>query len=479
LNITKRILLARNLDETIGPYTLNVMISRREPVRRRRAALSRPRVHARGEARLDAMLDLTEEATRAAPIEAVLSSMCERIARMLAVDVCSIYLREPLRDDRRGGDLVLRATFGYPETAVGAVRMRVGEGLTGFAVECLRPVSVARAAVDARNKAFPGLDEERFPSLCAVPLVDGGRAVGALVIQRRQPRKFGSREMVLAAAVTAPVLFALERARSFAEQKLAPRDLAARPHDVTLRGLGVSPSCALGNVLVRRTHAHRAAPYNEPAYRDAAEERARLGKALADAAEEVAALEAWAMTHAPIDRGTMLGLLSPSRYVLDDARMRGRMLKHVEAGASAEEAVERVMREYTRLLATSPISHGDGDPLLAQRALEVEALCQRVMARLADEPRALPPGAVLCASRLTVCDALELAAAHGVAVALSSKSAESPGVAVAVALGLPVVVGVSELFRWVADGDRALVSGEDGTLTVNPSSVDIAQHRRR
>jgi len=450
------------------------MLRRRETVPRRRS-LARPRVHGRGEARLDAILDLTEAATRAAPLELVLADMCERIARMLTVDVCSIYLRDAADGDRRGGDLVLRATHGYPETAVGAVRMRVGEGLTGFAVECLRPVSVARAAVDARNKAFPGLDEERFPSLCAVPLVDGGRAVGALVIQRRLPRKFGQREVVLAAAVSAPVLFALERARSFAESAPHPHDLASRPHDVTLRGHGVSPGAALGTVLVRRVNPHRHAPYHNPAFRDAAEERARLGKALVEAAEEVAALEAWALSHAPLDRGTMLGLLSPSRYVLDDARMRGRMLKHVGAGASAEEAVERVMREYTRLLSTSPLD----DELLQHRALEVEALCQRVMARLSDAPRAIPPGAVLCASKLTVVDAVELAAAHGVAVALSSKHEDSPGIAVAIALGLPVVVGLSELFRWVADGDRALVNAADGALTVNPSSVDVAQHRRR
>lgn len=445
--------------------------------RRRRAGSTRPRVHGRGEARLDAMLELTEEASRPAPLAEVLASLCERIGKMLAVDVCSIYMREsPSEFDRRArGDLVMRATHGYPQAAVGAVRMRIGEGLTGFAVECLRPVSVARAAVDARNKAFPGLDEERFPSLCAIPLVDGGRAVGALVIQRRLPKAFGQREIVLAASVATPVLFALERARTRererADEAGAVTQPSNRPHEVLLRGRGVSPGAALGTVLVRR-HAP-AKPVGHSHRGDPGDERARLGQALVDAAAEVAAFEAWATEHAPLDRGTMLGLLSPSRFVLDDARMRGRMLKHVEAGASAEGAVEHVMREYTRLLTSS------GDTVLAERALEVEALCLRVMARLEAPRQPLPPGAVLCAARLTVCDAIELAAGHGVAVALASGSEGSPGVAVAIALGLPVVVGVSELFRWVAAGDRALVNGEDGSVIVNPSRVDVAAHRRR
>jgi phosphoenolpyruvate-protein kinase (PTS system EI component) len=102
------------------------------------------------------------------------------------------------------------------------------------------------------------------------------------------------------------------------------------------------------------------------------------------------------------------------------------------------------------------------------------------MARLAERtPEQITPGAVLCTARLTVCDAIELAAAHGVAVALSGEAEHSPGVPVAVALGLPVVCDVGELFRWVAQGDRALVSGEDGTLIVNPSRVDVAAYRRR
>src|SRR5579864_8966387 len=78
------------------------------------ARSSAPRVHARGEARLDAMLALAEEATREAPLAEVLSSLCHRIASMLAVDVCSIYLREQHEGDRRDGELVLRATVGYP-----------------------------------------------------------------------------------------------------------------------------------------------------------------------------------------------------------------------------------------------------------------------------------------------------------------------------------------------------------------------------
>jgi signal transduction protein with GAF and PtsI domain len=300
--------------------------------------------------------------------------------------------------------------------------------------------------------------------------------VGALVIQRKQPRRFGQREIVLTASVAAPVLFAIERARMREHERdqaaATPPARGPRFHEVVLRGDGVAPGSALGTIVTRR---HAAAKVDRAPSRsgDIADERARLGHALAAAADEVSELEAWALRNAPLDPGTMLQLLSPARFVLDDARMRGRMLKQIEAGVPAEEAVERVMREYTRILSSS------GDPHLAERALEVEALCLRVINRMHESAAPLPAGCVLVAARLTVCDAIELGAAHGVGAALAGPADGSPGVAVACALGLPVVASVRELFRWVADGDRALIKGEEGTVTLNPSRVDVAAHRRR
>ena len=78
-----------------------------------------------------------------------------------------------------------------------------------------------------------------------------------------------------------------------------------------------------------------------------------------------------------------------------------------------------------------------------------------------------------------MCDAIELRAGHAAGAILSAPTAASPGLGVAVALGLPVVAGVTELFRWVSDGDRVLVDGDGGNVTVNPSRVDVAAYRAR
>ena len=426
---------------------------------------TKPKVHAEGEAQLDGVLRLIEEATRDAPLAEVLAGQVAAIAQLLKVEVCSVYLLEGPDGTQQ---LMMRATHGYPQEAVGKVRLRIGEGLTGFAVECLRPVSVAAALVDARNRTFADLDESLYPALCAVPLIDGGRAVGALVIQRREKKAFTEREVVLLAAMASPLLFALERARARAAQERVAKaeiDLSKRPHDLSLEGKAANPGSAIGVAHVRgqlivKEERVRAKPVTE---------HARLGKALAAAADEIAQLESWAAVHAKLASVEMRRILSSSRFVLDDALLRERMLEHVSEGATAEQAVTRVVREYTRALTQ------DGDAMLLERAIEVEALGWRVTAKLQARDQTLRPGAVLCASRVAVCDVLELAAAHGVGIVLDQEAAPST-MGVCKALRLPLMVEVRELFRWVADGDRLLFA--DQRVIVNPSQIAEADYRR-
>ncbi len=427
---------------------------------------STPYVHAQGDAQLDGVMRLIEEATRDAPLAEVLATQVNELATLLRVDVCSVYLLEGAGDGEP--ELVMRATHGYPQEAVGRVRLKVGEGLTGSAVALLRPVSVAAALVDSRNRQFEDLDESLYPALCAVPLLDGGKAIGAVVIQRREQRAFTDREVVLLAAMASPLLFAIERARARSQAERVARaevDLSRRPQDVSMSGKTANGGSAIGTAHVRG----KLTPKDDKVQRSVAEEQAKLDAALAAAADEIAQLESWAATHAKLASAEMRRLLTSSRFVLDDALLQERMQEHVQQGATAEQAVTRVVREYTRALTQ------EGDPMLLERAIEVEALGWRVTARLSGRLQTLRPAAVLCASRIAVCDVLELAAAHGVAIVLHQVAGES-AIGVCRALRLPLITEVSELFRWVTDGDRLLV--EEGRVVVNPSQIAEAEFRR-
>jgi hypothetical protein len=75
------------------------------------------------------------------PLSLLLDEAPKKIAAIIGADVASLYLLEP-----DGEELVLRGNVGFPQRARGTVRLPVGEGITGMAVECMRPISVVQAS---------------------------------------------------------------------------------------------------------------------------------------------------------------------------------------------------------------------------------------------------------------------------------------------------------------------------------------------
>src|SRR5690606_31017220 len=101
-------------------------------------------VHDRGRDRsVDGILRLIDIAGQERPLDQLLAEMCPHLAAIAAADVVSVYVREV----GPGGDLlVMRGNIGFPRGVVGAVSLKMGEGITGLVAECMRPVSVAIAA---------------------------------------------------------------------------------------------------------------------------------------------------------------------------------------------------------------------------------------------------------------------------------------------------------------------------------------------
>src|SRR5476649_1594795 len=105
-------------------------------------ALRPPRVHVheRGDKRLDAVLDFVAFTARPMALLTLLDEAPRRIAVMLQADVCSLYL---LEGDE--SELVMRGNVGFSTGAIGQVRLRIGEGITGEAVEYMRPITTSSA----------------------------------------------------------------------------------------------------------------------------------------------------------------------------------------------------------------------------------------------------------------------------------------------------------------------------------------------
>lgn len=419
----------------------------------------KPSVHGVGSARLDAIVELAEVAESAAPREAVLRRLAWLGATALAADVCSIYVRE------RGDVLVLRGNHGFSPEVVGRLRLAMGEGLTGLALECLRPITVRRVDGDPRSRSFPETHEERFPVFMAVPMVRHGFAVGVLVAQRRARPVFADGDVALAMAVGAMVAPALEwrgAADAARDERVGWRVQPLR-RTARLRGVAVAPGVAIGRIVVQPQLAVMAHPLK------GADPAAAIGAAVAQVALELAELRAQVRR-----RPRAAAFLETALVVVEDGRVMERLTQLVDRGLDPRAAVERLAREYAR------VAERSNEEFVRRRGVEVEAVLARVLERLGhDHPETSFPGGVLAADRLDAVATVEHFAAHGVGICVADGD-PSPGLGeVCAALGLPLVVGVRRLFDWASEGTLAVVDGDQGHVVLHPPRDELARYRRQ
>jgi signal transduction protein with GAF and PtsI domain len=103
-------------------------------------------------------------------------------ARVSACDACLVYLVEA-----GTGEFVLRASLVPHAVDLGTLRMKVGEGVTGWVAEHQSPVALsARASQDPRFKMFPALVEDTYEAFLSVPLINKGGAIGVVNVHHRE-----------------------------------------------------------------------------------------------------------------------------------------------------------------------------------------------------------------------------------------------------------------------------------------------------
>src|ERR1700733_16216907 len=108
-------------------------------------------------------------------------------------DACLVYLI-----DHSTNEIVLRASQLPHDAEIGKVRLRMGEGITGWVAAHKSVVALPRnASADARFKPFSSLQEDTYQAFMSVPLVDSGEIIGVINVHHREPHQHSSDEVGL------------------------------------------------------------------------------------------------------------------------------------------------------------------------------------------------------------------------------------------------------------------------------------------
>jgi uroporphyrinogen-III synthase len=190
----------------------------------------------------------------ALPLDAVLRELVDFATSVVNCDSCFIYVLE----DK---DLVLRASKNHHPNIVGRLRIKVGQGITGWVAQHREPVFVSRnAAADPRFKMFGELPEDRFEAFLSVPLVSQGRLVGVINLQHRKARVYSDREIGLVSTLGFLVGAEIGRTRLESERselaaQLEVRKVVERAKGILQQDLRLSEEAAYQ--MLRRESQHR------------------------------------------------------------------------------------------------------------------------------------------------------------------------------------------------------------------------------
>jgi signal transduction protein with GAF and PtsI domain len=157
-------------------------------------------------------------------LEEMLGEILGLTVQVTGCDACLVYLI-----DHEANEMVLRASQVPHAADLGELRIKMGEGVTGWVAEHRSVVALpAHAAADPRFKRFQALVEDTYEAFLSVPIVSGGEAIGVINVHHREPHDHTQEEISLLIFIGEQTGGVVSKARLMEEAATVRRQLEDR-----------------------------------------------------------------------------------------------------------------------------------------------------------------------------------------------------------------------------------------------------------
>ena len=401
-----------------------------------------------------ALLRLIRDAmAQAASAQLRLDHVVRLIASGFSSEVCSVYLL-------RAGDIFeLFASQGLKASSVHATRLTVGQGLVGEIAATAEPLNLAHAENHPKFEYRPETGEEIYSSFVGVPILQGGKVIGVLVVQSKEAREY-SADQVEVLQTVAMVMSEL----AISGQLVAAQEIATATGGLVaqqLSGIRLSAGMAKAPAVLHE----RKIVITQYVASDMQHERERFAVALRSLQESFDRH----MQDAKMEEGDeKRELIETYLLFTQDRGWLSRIDEAIGSGLTAEAGVKKVQEELRAKMSQL------ASPYIKERIQDLEDLSNHLLQVLLGKeltPSALelPDEFILVARTLGPAELLNYDHKRIKGLIIEEGSTTSHTAVIARAMDIPAMAKVDKAASIIQPGDMVILDAEAGNIFVRPS----------
>ncbi|MCW8930686.1 MAG: phosphoenolpyruvate--protein phosphotransferase [Gammaproteobacteria bacterium] len=413
---------------------------------------------------------IVQEVNSTRDLNQVLEIIVRRVKKAIDADVCSIYLF-----DQDESQFTLMATDGLNNELVGQVRMAHGAGLVSLVAQRADPLNLDDAQEHPRFKLFTSLNEERYHGFTGIPITHHREVLGVLVAQSESRIRFSQDVVNFLVTIAAQLAGSIINAQASRQIPVySTQDVSKVRQDYRpMIGQPGSPGVAVGHAVSISSSVSLDAVPDRPA--ESIDDEIDIFRlALESVRKDIKSLSFQLLSDGlPTED---VAVFDAYLLMLDSNTLIESTIGKIQTGQWAAGALRETIFEHIKLF-------GEMDnPYLQERVKDIRDLGQSIfnqMQGINDLPiDKLSTESIIVAEDISATLLAEIAKINISGIVLKSGSRTSHVAILARAMGIPTVVGVSELPIMQLDGSQLVADGYSGKVYISPPEHIIKEYSR-
>lgn len=385
--------------------------------------------------------------------QARLDQVVSLIAGGFASEVCSVYLL------RAGDILELYASQGLNATSVHKTRLGVGRGLVGLIAAEAQALTLADASTHPRFEYRPETGEELYHGFAGVPILQGGKSIGVLVVQARQQREYTTDQIEILQTV----------AMVLSELAISGQLVDAQEIKTATGGLAVEQLVGVRlSAGITRAPAVLHQPQQVIVDYVASDPEHEQERFLAALQSLQAHFDDYIKSSGLDEGDEQRELIEAYLLFMQDRGWNKRITEAITTGLTAEAAVKKVQEELQAKMSQL------ASPYIKERIQDLDDLSNHLLRILLGKPAGivgadLPEQFILVARSLGPAELLDYDPARIKGLILEEGSATAHTAVISRAMDIPALGRVENATSRIQPGDLVILDADEGAVYVRPS----------